>query len=333
MAAIVLAATLALPCSGAPRAWAESSFDVAVHVDVAKSDPEPPDPPAKLTVRALVLDESGNPLSGVMVDVTGGSSAQATGADGLVLVSGLQKGSSYEVVASKEGYLAAKGTFVCRGVANEVWLLVLKAEGGSTPDPTPQPQPQPQPQPSPSPAPGPDTVVSNTYTTVRTEAPPAASRAEESDSEIEEMSPSDASKTPTAPRDERKSDSDRSSAVGGPVTADEETGFPWWLLLLAALVLAAAAALSFFLFRPRAAAREREEELLKQDAAGLAREDAPTGHAPAAPLPSTSSSSDTPGDRIAEEASETAEAAPDGIMPQPRRHGHRKAHRHARSRR
>lgn len=231
--ALVLAAACALAL--APRAFAvdvDAEVDVDIDakvevvVDVEVEPPvDPPEPPAiTYTAKVLVLNVSGHPVSGASVTVQGGSSSQTTGSDGTVRVSGLIKDTSYAVSASKAGYRAFSGSFVCQGLAGEVWPVVLQKQsdgsggsggsGGST-----------------TTIPAPADLQTNRATVDVRDA--EAQLAEEGD---DKPDGSGAAGPVKSPKSDATGDADAKSGASEGAAA-EQGACPWWWLLLALLVL------------------------------------------------------------------------------------------------
>lgn len=265
LAALALAAALVVSPALPASAWADTSVDVEVTVDVSKTDPDDPEPPQTYTAKVLVLDASGKAVAGARVTVAGGSSSQTTGADGTVGVNGLEQGATYAVTAAKAGYAPASGTFLCRGVANEVWPLVLKAEdGGRNPDPGPKPNPDPKPNPGPAPDPKPNPNanpstpvsgggVSNPYTTVSVDD---ASAKPADDKEASDKNAS----TPGGKDNKKDAEKSTSPAPATPSSGNAICGFPWWLLILAFIVGALFMWFIIILFKRRKKDEEEDED-------------------------------------------------------------------------
>ena len=228
---LMLILGLALPCAPAQRAWAETSIDVTVAVDVSKVDPVDPDPPLLHTAKVLVLDVSGRPVEGAKVTVAGGSSSQFTGSDGTVSVSGLEQGSTYAVIVSKAGYDTSSGTYACRGIANEVWPLVLRLHEDTPIEPSPRPEPGSDTSSGGSGNPGGGT--SNPYITVDSKAPatdsPATDESSEAAGAARDASLSSGQKDASGKKDDGKSEG---HSTAGQDSDGQTVGFPWWILLL-----------------------------------------------------------------------------------------------------
>lgn len=255
--ALALVFALAGACLPPQQAHA-SSTDVAISVDVAKAEPQPP---AAHAVQVLVLDEAGLPVADARVTVAGGSETLNTNSSGKISVSGLEQGATYAVIVSKSGYVTSSGTFLCRGTENEVWPIVLKRN-----EVVPG-QDDPRPAPSPS-YPG-SGGASNPYVTVDATAPRGSAPAQDGSSAAGEKAAGENAKSDkNASSDKRKPEASVSGDSQDESSSATSFQFPWWLLLL---VLAALLVwLLFLLFKRR---KEDDEPEGPEEAAQLPMDD------------------------------------------------------------